>query len=194
MSLLNWAGRSAAEEIEKIAKEVASCTRCPLHASRKNPVPGDGPADTGLMIIGEAPGASEDEQGLPFVGAAGQLLNRSLEQVGLSRSMFFVTNVVKCRPPGNRQPRPDEIKACSQFLQRQIAAIKPKVICVLGAVAARALMGRSVSITRLRGTTATKDGITYFFTYHPAAILRNPGLRRIFLADLAKLAEIVKGA
>ena len=179
--------------LEKVRKEVGDCTRCQLHMTRRNMVFGDGNPDARLMFIGEAPGADEDAQGIPFVGRAGQLLNRVLEMVGLSRDDVYIANILKCRPPGNRTPAPEETEMCMPFLLKQIDAIEPKVICALGSVATNTLMGRKFSITKVRGTIlTTPHGYTLMPTFHPAYLLRNPGEKRTLIRDLQMLKDMCK--
>ncbi|MGC9105247.1 MAG: type-4 uracil-DNA glycosylase [Thermoprotei archaeon] len=192
-------------ELEKIAEEVRACTKCRLHLTRTNAVPGEGNPKATVMFIGEAPGENEDLQGRPFVGAAGSVLTKAIEEIlGLRRSDVFITNVVKCRPPNNRDPEDDEIAACSPYLERQIASIKPKIIVTLGRHSTRYLMerfGRRFrSILAVRGQPFEVDfgygSVTVFPTLHPAAVLYNPRLRELFEEDfrkLARLAGLTKG-
>jgi DNA polymerase len=182
----------AKEELEAIAAEVSVCEDCKLHLSRKNAVPGEGPADADLMFIGEGPGFHENEQGRPFVGAAGRFLEKLLEGIGMSREEVFIGNVVKCRPPGNRDPEQQEIEACTRYLERQIAAINPKVIITLG----RFSMARyfpNARISRIHGQPAEIDGRLIVPMYHPAAALHQPSLRETVQADFAKLPSLIKG-
>lgn len=159
--------------LDTVAADAAGCTRCDLAASRTQVVFGNGDPDAGIMIVGEGPGAEEDAQGLPFVGRSGQLLDRLLmEEMGLTRAQVYVANVVKCRPPGNRDPRPDEVEACSMWLNSQLDLIAPRVVITLGNFATRALLGTKEGITRLRGRTYPWRGATLVPTFHPAAVLR----------------------
>jgi uracil-DNA glycosylase len=176
--------------LKPIAEKVHSCRRCPLFATAMNGVPGDGNAKAEVVIVGEAPGANEDETGLPFVGAAGGLLTKILESVKLSREEVFITNVVKHRPPGNRNPTPLEVEACSPYLIRQLELIKPKVIIAFGNFAAQTLLNTKDGIGKLRGTVHTYHGTPLVVTYHPAALLRNPNWKRPTWEDV-KLARRV---
>jgi uracil-DNA glycosylase len=175
------------DSLEKIADEVRGCPLCKLARTRKNAVPGEGQLSAKIIFIGEAPGRSEDEEGRPFVGAAGRILNDLLKKVGIERSQVFITNIVKCRPPNNRVPKEDELNACRPYLDRQIALIKPKVICILGRTAYSSLLGGS-SITANRGKIVKRAGQKYFLTFHPAAVIYNKGLLSALEADLKKLA------
>lgn len=156
-------------------------------------MPGEGPANADIMLIGEGPGQREDEQGRPFVGAAGSLLNQLLLQAGLRRPEVFITNLVKCRPPNNREPTPEEIEACRNYLDRQIAAIRPKVICTLGRPAAQALIDPTLSISRAHGVARQIGGITYVPLYHPAAALHQQQLRPILVEDMRRLGPFLRG-
>ena len=164
--------------LDDVARAVAACTRCPLHRTAKSPVPGEGNANADLVCVGEAPGAVEDETGRPFVGAAGQLLDKILNAIQLSRSDVFICNVLKHRPPGNRNPMPDEVQACSPYLVRQIEIINPKVIVAFGTFAAQTLLNTKEAIGKLRGKIHRYYGVPLVVTYHPAALLRNPGWKR----------------
>jgi DNA polymerase len=175
------------DSLEKIAANVRGCPLCKLSRSRKNAVPGEGQLSAKIMFIGEAPGRSEDEKGRPFVGAAGRILDELLKKAGIERSQVFITNIVKCRPPNNRVPKEDELTACRPYLDRQIALIKPKVICILGRTAYSALLGGS-SITANRGKIVERAGQKYFLTFHPAAVIYNKDLLSALEADLKKLA------
>ena len=175
------------DSLEKIAADVRGCPLCKLSRSRKNAVPGEGQLSAKIMFIGEAPGRSEDEKGRPFVGAAGRILDELLKKAGIERSEVFITNIVKCRPPNNRVPKEDELTACRPYLDRQIALIKPKVICILGRTAYSSLLGGS-SITANRGKIMERAGQKYFLTFHPAAVIYNKDLLSALEADLKKLA------
>ncbi|MBA3645451.1 MAG: uracil-DNA glycosylase [Gemmatimonadaceae bacterium] len=179
-----------ARSLKPIAEKVNSCKRCLLYTTATNGVPGEGDSKAQVVIVGEAPGANEDETGLPFVGAAGGLLTKILESVNLSREEVFITNVVKHRPPGNRNPTPDEVEACSPYLIRQLELIKPKVIIAFGNFAAQTLLGTKDGIGKLRGTVHTYHGTPLVVTYHPAALLRNPNWKRPTWEDV-KLARRV---
>ena len=184
---------SAVEALSAIREDLGECTRCKLHTlGRKQIVFGTGSAGAELMFVGEAPGADEDEQGVPFVGRAGQLLTRMIEAMGLKREDVYIANVLKCRPPGNRNPEPDEIATCEPFLFRQIASIQPKVVIALGAFAARTLLQRQDPISKLRGRVFDFRGAKLIPTFHPSFLLRSPGYKREAWEDL-KLALSVLG-
>ena len=179
---------TAEETLAQIAKDVSVCTNCALHEGRKKSVPGDGPATAEIMFIGEGPGFHENEQGRPFVGASGKFLDQLLAQAGLERSDVFIANVVKCRPPANRDPQPEELLACNEYLEGQINAINPSIIVTLGRIS----MGKYVpgaKITSIHGQMQKIDGKFVIPMYHPAAALHQPALRPSILADFAKLPE-----
>ena len=182
------------ESLDAIAQHVASCTRCPLYATALNPVPGTGNPNADLMVVGEAPGATEDEQGLPFVGAAGQLLTKILAAIDLKREDVFICNVLKHRPPGNRNPRPEEVTACSPYLIRQIELVRPKVILALGTFAAQTLLDTQLALGKLRGQVHTYRGVPLVVTYHPAALLRNPSWKRPAWEDVQLARRILDNA
>ena len=182
------------ETLDEVARTVAECRRCPLYATAKNPVPGTGDPDADFMIVGEAPGANEDEQGVPFVGQAGQLLTKILEAIGLSRDDVFIANVLKHRPPGNRNPLPEEVTACSPYLVRQIELIRPKVILALGTFAAQTLLDTKLTIGKLRGQVHRYYGVPLVVTYHPAALLRNPSWKRPTWEDVQLARRILDRA
>lgn len=191
---------SAAERRERLVelyREVRSCTRCPLHETRTQAVFGAGNADAELMFVGEAPGAEEDRQGLPFVGRAGQLLSQLLAEIGLSREDVFIANVLKSRPPGNRDPQPAEIAACEPWLWEQVRLIEPKVVCTLGNFATKLLTGSPVGITRVRGTPQLHElgGRPVFLLplLHPAAALRTPSMKETLRADFATIPGLLAG-
>lgn len=161
--------------LEEAAREAATCTRCRLAQGRTQVVYGTGNPDADLMFIGEAPGYHEDKQGEPFVGAAGQLLNRMLAEIGIAREDVYIGNVLKCRPPGNRDPYPDETEACRPWLDEQIALIDPRVVVTLGNWATRSILGKQVSISRVRGQRFPWNGRIVIPTFHPAAILHGGG-------------------
>ncbi|MBN2004282.1 MAG: uracil-DNA glycosylase [Anaerolineae bacterium] len=178
--------------LEMLHTQIMQCRQCLLHAGRTQAVPGAGPVDAAIMFIGEAPGFHEDQQGIPFVGAAGQLLNELLDKVGIDRHSIFITNVIKCRPPGNRDPLPAEVAACHDYLDRQIAIIKPKVIVTLGRYSmARAYPEEKISV--VHGAPRRVDGQVYFPMYHPAAALHQPSLRGTVDADFARLRDLLDG-
>lgn len=160
--------------LEAIAEAAATCTRCPLHATRTRAVPGEGNPRARLMFVGEAPGADEDAQGRPFVGRAGQLLDKMIDAMGLARGEVFIANVLKCRPPGNRDPQPAEVAACLPFLQTQLALVRPEIICSLGKHSAHALLGTKEPIGRLRGRFFEYRGVPLLPTFHPSYLLRSP--------------------
>jgi uracil-DNA glycosylase len=165
-------------DLPSLSRAVHDCRRCPLGSSRTHAVPGVGPADAPIVIVGEAPGQNEDLQGEPFVGAAGKLLDQLLRGIGLSRQDVFITNILKCRPPGNRDPQPDEATACSPFLEDQLRLIRPDVVLILGRHALGRLLPGQDSITRVHGRVILKDGVTYIPIYHPAAALYNSFLMK----------------
>jgi DNA polymerase len=183
------------EQLVSLYKEVSTCTKCPLHETRTKSVFGAGNADAELMFVGEAPGAEEDRQGLPFVGRAGQLLNQLLEEIGLSREEVFIANVLKSRPPGNRDPQPLEIDACQPYLFEQVRLIEPKVVCTLGNFATKLLTGSPMGITKVRGTPQVHElgGRTLFLLplLHPAAALRTPAMKETLRGDLAGIPELL---
>lgn len=182
------------EELKKVAQEVSTCTKCELHYSRKNAVPGEGPPDADIIFIGEGPGFHENVQGRPFVGAAGKFLEELLAQIGMSREQVFISNVVKCRPPGNRDPRLEEVETCTfEYLQRQIQAINPKVIVTLG----RFSMARfipHVKISDVHGRSMRVKGRLVVPMYHPAAALHQRSLRPVVERDFAMLPELIAKA
>ena len=177
------------ETLEEIRAEILECRRCPLCKGRRNVVFGVGNPRARLMFVGEGPGEEEDRQGEPFVGAAGRRLTQWIERIGLSRADVYIANIVKCRPPGNRAPLPEEAAACLPFLRRQIRSIGPEILCTLGAVALNFLLGNNDRITRARGRWRDLDGIPVLPTYHPAYILRNASRETEVLADFDLLAE-----
>jgi uracil-DNA glycosylase len=174
-------------ELLEIHDRVRACHACPLHESRTQAVPGYGPASARIMAVGEAPGEKEDAQGKPFVGAAGKLLTKLLEGIGLSRNDLYITNTIKCRPPGNRDPQPDEVLACSHFLDEQIALIKPDVILLLGRHAVGRLLPGSGGISKIHGQKVPRGDRLYVPLYHPAAALYNGGLLRTLEDDMQKV-------
>ena len=182
------------QKLEKLAKQIKVCTRCELHRSRTEAVPGEGPTHAEIMFIGEGPGASEDKQGRPFVGASGKFLDRLLEQASLTRTEVFITNVVKCRPPGNRDPLPDEIEVCtSNYLQHQIAIVNPSIIVTLG----RHSMGlffKGAKITQIHGQMRKVGERFVIAMFHPAAALHQQSLKSTIMEDFARLPELLKEA
>ncbi len=179
--------------LEQVAKETRICTKCELQHSRKNAVPGDGSPTAEIMFIGEGPGFHENEQGLPFVGAAGKFLDELLAGLGMKRSQVFITNVVKCRPPGNRDPKPEELEACDGYLERQIQAINPKVIVTLGRYSMQKFLPNG-KISQNHGQAVRIKGRLVVPFYHPAAALHQPSLKPIVEADFAKLPELIRQA
>ncbi len=183
------------KELVGLFNEVKACTKCPLHETRTKAVFGAGDADAGLMFVGEAPGAEEDRQGLPFVGRAGQLLNQMLEEIGLAREEVFIANVLKSRPPDNRDPQLLEIDACKPYLFEQIRLIEPTVICTLGNFATKLLSGNPAGITRVHGTPQVHElgSRTVFLLplFHPAAALRTPAVKESLRSDLATLPGLL---
>lgn len=185
------------EEYKRLVEEIRNCKKCPLYRTRKNAVPGEGPLDADVMLVGEAPGRKEDEQGRPFVGMAGKLLDAILEKVGMPRNTVYITNVVKCRPPGNRDPKPDEIRACLPYLRRQIELVRPKIIVALGRISGKLLFGAaglrwsgiSKERGKLRDARVFGVDVRLIATYHPAAALYNPGLRDSIERDLAVVSR-----
>jgi uracil-DNA glycosylase family 4 len=179
------------DSLEKIASEVIGCQLCKLSRSRKNAVPGDGQTSAKVIFIGEAPGKNEDENGKPFVGIAGRILDGALQKVGIERSKVFITNIVKCRPPGNRVPEDDERAACRAYLDRQISLIAPRIICLLGATAYSSILGGK-SIIENRGKIIKRSGQKYFITIHPAAAIYNRNLLHVLEDDLSSLSKEIK--
>jgi len=177
------------ESLDAIRADLGDCRRCKLSPGRKNIVFGSGNPNAELMFVGEAPGADEDEQGLPFVGRAGQLLTKIVEAIGMRREDVFICNILKCRPPGNRNPETDEIAACEAFLFRQIASVKPKVICALGAFGAQTLLRTTEAIGRLRGRLIDYRGAKLMATFHPAYLLRNPNEKRKVWEDMRIVSD-----
>jgi uracil-DNA glycosylase family 4 len=175
--------------LDEIRAELGDCRRCKLYKGRTNLVFGEGPPDADLMFVGEAPGADEDQQGRPFVGAAGGLLNNMLSKLGLRREEVYIANILKSRPPGNRDPEADEIAACLPFLKKQIAALRPRVIVTLGRIAAHALLGTKEPLTRLRGRWQQYDHVRVMPTFHPSYLLRAPQERRKTWEDMQQVME-----
>jgi DNA polymerase len=186
------------EDLIALYKEVRACTRCPLHETRTQAVFGNGNADADLMFVGEAPGMHEDQQGIPFVGRAGQLLDELLLEVGLSRAEAFVCNVLKSRPPGNRDPQPDEILACRPYLDRQVELIEPRVICTLGNFATKLLTRSQRGITSVRGRPQEHQiggrPVRIYPIFHPAAALRTPKVKEQLRADFSRLPALLAEA
>ena len=187
-------GQSTMITLEDVRKELGDCKRCKLHRGRKTIVFGEGNERATLMLIGEGPGYDEDVQGRPFVGKAGQLLTKILQSINLPREEVYIANIIKCRPPQNRNPEPDEIQSCTPFLMKQISVIQPKIICALGAFSAQTLLKTDVKITALRGKFYDLEGIKVIPTYHPAFLLRNPERKREVWEDMKKIAELLNNA
>lgn len=181
--------RKKRETLEDIRVDIGDCRRCPLCKERKTIVFGEGNPKAKIMFIGEGPGADEDAQGRPFVGRAGQLLDRMIAAMKLKRGDVYIANIVKCRPPGNRAPKPLEIDTCTQFLERQIRAVKPEFICALGTVAAQYLMKTDKPISVMRGKFHERDGAKLMPTYHPAYLLRNPQAKKMVWEDLQMIMK-----
>jgi len=178
-------------DLHAVQREVVTCTRCRLAETRTKAVPGEGAPDARVLFVGEGPGGRENESGRPFVGRAGQLLAELLRGIGWQRSEVFITNVVKCWPPGNRDPFPDEKAACNGYLDRQVFALRPRVIVTLGRHSMEKFFGPGQSISRIHGTTHRWRGILCYALYHPAAILRQPTLKPIMVADFGRLPALV---
>ena len=185
--------RNAAEALVAIRADIGDCTRCKLHTlGRTQIVFGVGNTEADLMFVGEAPGADEDEQGIPFIGRAGQLLTKIIEAIELTREDVYIANVIKCRPPRNRNPEPDEVATCEPFLFQQIDAIKPKVIVALGKFAAQTLLRTETPISRLRGQVFEYRGTKLIPTFHPAYLLRNPSSKREVWEDMKLVKKLLK--
>jgi uracil-DNA glycosylase family 4 len=177
------------QTLPDVRDTLGDCRRCPLCETRTNLVFGEGNVRAGLVFVGEAPGADEDSQGRPFVGKAGQLLTRIIVAMGLQRQDVYICNILKCRPPENRNPRPEEIAACEPFLIRQLQAIQPKIICALGTFSAHTLLKTDVPISVLRGRFHSYQGISLMPTYHPAYLLRNPAAKKQVWEDVQKIMK-----
>jgi uracil-DNA glycosylase len=180
-------------ELETLAAAASACTRCRLAEGRKSVVFGAGNPDADLMLVGEGPGAEEDRQGLPFVGPAGELLTKIIQAMEIRREDVYIANVVKCRPPGNRDPQPDEVQACRGYLEKQVALVQPRLLVALGRVAAQALLGNESPIGQLRGRWYQAFGIPTMVTYHPSALLRNPALKRPTWEDMQQVRDRLRG-
>ena len=184
--------RSGILTLADVREELGDCKRCKLHRTRRTIVFGEGNEKASLMLIGEAPGYDEDVQGRPFVGKAGQLLTKILQSINLPREEVYITNIVKCRPPQNRNPQPDEIQSCNPFLVKQITVVQPEIICALGSFSAQTLLKTDTKITALRGKVFDLEGIKVIPTYHPAFLLRNPERKREVWEDMKKIAELIQ--
>ena len=186
------ASTPADDSLERIATEIAACRACGLCASRRNTVPGEGPARCDLVFVGEGPGADEDASGRPFVGAAGALLDSMIKAMGLARGEVFIANVLKCRPPGNRTPEPAEMAACLGYLHRQLALLRPRVVCTLGNTPLRALTGDlGLGITSQRGKVLRYGATPLLPTFHPAYLLRNPQAKKLAWEDLKQVLGLL---
>jgi uracil-DNA glycosylase len=190
--MLDEEASARAAELAALAAVAAGCTRCRLAEGRNKVVFGAGHPNAELMLIGEGPGAEEDRQGLPFVGAAGELLTKIIQAIEMTREEIYIANVVKCRPPGNRDPQPDEVTACRGFLEKQIALVRPRAIVALGRVAAQTLLGTDAPIGRMRGQWYKVQGIPAMVTYHPAALLRNQALKRPTWEDMQQVRDLLR--
>jgi DNA polymerase len=175
------------DRLEGIAKEVSRCKRCRLHQVRHRAVPGEGPTHAKILVLGRNPGREEDVQGRPFVGRAGKFLDRLLNSAGLSREQVYITNPVKCFTPANRSPRTDEVLACKPFLDEQIRVLKPRLVVTLGNLALQVMLGERLAISRCHGKTFRRDKMLIFCTYHPAAGIRFPHIRKALEEDFGKL-------
>ena len=174
---------------EELENSIVNCKKCKLCNNRKNIVFGTGKKDADLMFIGEGPGADEDIQGIPFVGKAGKLMNMAFEGIGIDREQVYIANIVKCRPPGNRNPEDDEAVACLDYLRNQVMLVKPKIIVLLGSVALKNILGKEYGITQSRGKWIEKKGILYMPTWHPAALLRDENKKIEFWQDLKQVKQ-----
>ena len=183
---------NAGAQLAQLRQDLGDCTRCKLHSTRTHIVYGVGNPHADLMFVGEAPGRDEDQQGIPFVGRAGQLLTKIIEAIDLQRDEVYITNVIKCRPPSNRNPEPDEIQTCQPFLFAQIDAVQPKVIVALGAFAVRTLLQRDDAISRLRGRVFDYRGAKLVPTFHPAYLLRSPDKKRDVWEDMKTVRSILR--
>lgn len=183
--------KDSMSELEKLYKAIAECRDCELANHRTKVVPGEGPENPQILFIGEAPGWHEDQQGRPFVGAAGQYLEQLLLNIGLSRNQVYIANVIKCRPPSNRDPFPSELKACNKWLDQQISLLKPRIIVTLGRYSMAKFFPNEV-ISRIHGKARIIDGVTVFPMYHPAAALHQYSLRKYIEEDINKIPELLK--
>ena len=183
---------SKTQSLTELRDEIGDCTRCGLHASRTHLVFGTGDPQAQLMFIGEAPGEQEDLQAQPFVGRAGQLLTRIIKAMNLERENVYIANIIKCRPPSNRNPQPDEIATCEPFLRKQVEIVNPKVICALGTFAAQTLLKTDQKISRLRGRFHDYCGVPLMPTFHPAYLLRNPSDKRLVWEDMKLIMDALK--
>ena len=185
-------GEDRQVQLDELSGEIGKCAKCELHLRRKNVVPGEGNPNAELIFIGEAPGRDEDEQARPFVGRAGKLLTKIIQAMGMERSDVFIANIIKCRPPNNRNPYPYEIESCEPYLLKQLDIIKPKIICTLGKFATQSLLKEEISISKVRGKFCDYHGIKLMPTYHPAYLLRNPSEKRPVWEDMKKIMKHLK--
>ncbi len=189
---VNVTPRQSADTLHEIHDQIRKCTGCRLHENRNHAVPGEGDPDAAVMLIGEAPGAREDTTGRPFMGRSGEYLDERLADLGMGRHDVFITSVVKCRPPENRDPRVDECNTCQRlWLDRQIELVDPSVVVLIGRIAVRQMLGATGKLGDMHGQVRKKDGVRYFITYHPAAAMRFPGPDEKMRADFQKLRDIV---
>ena len=179
--------------LDDIRNELGNCQRCQLASTRTNIVFGSGDPNARLVFVGEAPGADEDAQGLPFVGRAGQLLTKIIESIGIKREDVYICNVLKCRPPGNRNPERIEVETCSPFLKHQLRTIQPEIVCCLGTFAAQTILGMNEPISKLRGRFHDIDGMRFIATFHPAYLLRNPSKKREVWEDMKQIRDRLSG-
>ena len=179
------------DNLEELRQSINNCQKCKLCKTRQNIVFGVGNPSAEVMFIGEGPGGDEDKQGIPFVGKAGQLMNKAFDAVGIKRDSVYIANIVKCRPPQNRDPQDDEILACMDYLRNQVIIIKPKVVVILGRIALQNILGKEYKITASRGILIEKKGILYLPTWHPAALLRDETKKIEFLNDLYLIKDYV---
>lgn len=177
------------QEMDELEKSIINCKKCKLCQRRQNIVFGEGNTNTKVMFIGEGPGGDEDKEGRPFVGRAGQLMNKAFDVVGIKRENVYIANIIKCRPPQNRDPEPDEIEACINYLRNQVMIIKPQIIVLLGRISLQNIVGKEYKITASRGKWIEKKGILYMPTWHPAALLRDETKKIDFIKDLIKVTE-----
>ncbi len=179
--------------LDDIREELGDCSRCRLSGSRTSIVFGSGNPNASLMFIGEAPGSEEDRQGLPFVGRAGQLLTKIIESIGIDRNDVYICNVLKCRPPKNRNPETDEVETCSPFLRQQLESVRPQIVCCLGTFSAQTMLGMKIPISKLRGRFHEIEGIRFIATFHPAYLLRNPEKKREVWEDMKQIRAALTG-
>jgi uracil-DNA glycosylase family 4 len=191
-TLLSQKQKEPVQDLNVVRREIGECTRCRLHEGRNHLVFGEGDPHAALVFVGEGPGRDEDLQGKPFVGRAGELLTRIIEAIDLTREEVYIANIVKCRPPNNRDPRPDEIQTCLPFLLKQLEVIKPKIICALGTFAAQTLLETEEKISALRGHFYPYHGAKLMPTYHPAFLLRNPQFKKHVWEDMKQIREEYK--